>query len=63
MGLARVNGAEGLLGEVPVIGKDDWHLSVAVDLTAFDRVTRMELVEVDDSYGLGVDDFDFEQLD
>jgi len=45
------------------IGKGDYSIPVAVDLPASSDVKRLEIVDVDDAYGLGVDDlaFDFPQ--
>jgi hypothetical protein len=45
---------------VDMIGQGDPATPVAVDLSDFEGVTRLEIVDVNDPYGMGFDDFAFE---
>jgi hypothetical protein len=45
---------------VDMIGKGDYAVPVLVDLSQYDGVTRLEIVDVSDAYGMGFDDFAFE---
>jgi hypothetical protein len=45
---------------VDMIGRGDPSTPMLVDLSEFEHVTRLEIVDVDDLYGMGFDDFVFE---
>ena len=57
---ARVFAGSQMLGAVDVIGNGDDSKPPQVDLSAYENVTRLEIVNVTDSAGLGWDDFTFE---
>jgi hypothetical protein len=45
---------------VDMVGQGDPTTPVLVDLSQFEHVTRLEIVDVDDPYGMGFDDFAFQ---
>jgi hypothetical protein len=45
---------------VDLVGKGDYAVPVVVDLSSYQDVTRLEIVGVNDAYGMGFDDFAFE---
>jgi hypothetical protein len=49
----------GKTATIPVVGKGDPTVNVAVDLTAYDQVTRVEIVNVRDFDNLAYDEFSF----
>lgn len=49
----------GLSGMLDVIGNANITTPIAIDLSAYADVTRVELYEITDAFGLGVDDFAF----
>lgn len=50
-----------LAGTVDIIGKGRTFIPVPVDLSSFVNVTRIEVVNITDSYGIVYDDFSFDQ--
>lgn len=46
--------------EQDMIGHGSYSTPVIVDLSAYEDVTRLDVVDVDDDYGLGFDDFAFD---
>ncbi|MCB9791389.1 MAG: hypothetical protein H6741_01565 [Alphaproteobacteria bacterium] len=59
---ARLLDGDTLLGEEDLIGDGDDADPELIDLSAYSGVTRLEIVEVSDAYGLGFDDLSFEWL-
>jgi hypothetical protein len=55
----RVTNDEGVQ-TVDMVGQGDPTTPVQVDLTKFQHVTRLEIVDVNDDYGMGFDDFVFQ---
>jgi hypothetical protein len=45
---------------LPLVGQGDATVPVAVDLSGDEHVVRLEIVDVNDLYGMGFDDFAFE---
>ena len=54
-----VNYAHGRVAQIPVIGNADVADSILMDLTDFSDVTRIEVLNVTDTFGLSYDDFSF----
>jgi hypothetical protein len=46
--------------DLPLVGQGDPTVPVTVDLSDHQRVQRLEIVDVNDPYGMGFDDFTFE---
>ena len=57
---ARIVHAAGTKTTKDAIGKGNYATPVVVDLSDATDVTRLDLVDVDDAYGLGLDDLEFE---
>jgi len=56
----RVLSGTNLLGTVDVQGKGTDRTPVPVDVSAYDGVTRIEVVDITDLYGIDYDDFAFD---
>jgi hypothetical protein len=57
----RVLGGSQLLSSVDLVGQGNDYQPVRIDLTALSDVTRIEVVDITDSYGIVYDDFSFDQ--
>ena len=58
--IAQVDVFATLAGSVNVVGDGNLNTASLVDLTAFTNVTRIEIKNVTDQFGLGYDDFIFD---
>ena len=57
---ARIVRKDGTKTTKDIVGKGSYSTPVVVDVSSFTDVTRVEIVDVNDSYGLGLDDLEFD---
>jgi hypothetical protein len=60
IGKVRVYHAQSVIADVvDIVGDGNFTTLISVDLSAYEKVSRIEIVEVTDTFGLSYDDFNF----